>query len=352
MASEKVQKAWSRAEADIKKGNYAGVVDLMRETDSEGQHAMTWYLAGLARREEAKASGAASTYRQAAKNLRTAMQMDRRTKRYNTAYNDLLNEMNEKRIGEYLIPPLLKDGTPTLTSFGLMGVVFLAVLFALSQAGNSPALTGDEMVRMSLTWTDADGTERSGDVTIQIHADAPSHASSFLQHVNEGTYDGTIFHRVIDGFMIQGGDFENSDGTGGYAASWFGHCGPNGQAEPSSSACDQTQYTLPDEVDNGRLHDVCTLSMAKTQSPNTGGSQFFLIPEDSNDGQGPSWLDGVHTVFGTITDGCEHVTSISNVETGNTDDSTTTSGDGPTSQVTLVEAVSMGADDTPWYVFW
>jgi cyclophilin family peptidyl-prolyl cis-trans isomerase len=350
MASEKIQKAWSRAEADIKKGNYAGVVDLMRETDSEGQHAMTWYLAGIARREEAKASGAASTYRQAAKNLRTAMQMDRRTKRYNTAYNDLLNEMNEKRIGEYLIPPLLKDGTPTLTSFGLMGVVFLAVLFALSQAGNSPALTGDEMVRMSLTWTDADGTDRSGDVTIQIHADAPSHASSFLQHVNEGTYDGTIFHRVIDGFMIQGGDFENGDGTGGYAASWHGYC--NGQAEPSSSACGQTQYTLPDEVSNGRLHDTCTLSMAKTGQPHTGGSQFFLIPEDSNDGQGPSWLDGQHTVFGTITDGCEHVTSISNVETGNTDDDDATSGDGPTSQVTLVEAVSMGADDSPWYVFW
>ena len=344
MASEKVQKAWSRAEADIKKGNYAGVVDLMRETDSEGQHAMTWYLAGLARREEAKASGAASTYRQAAKNLRTAMQMDRRTKRYNTAYNDLLNEMTEKRIGEYLIPPLLKDGTPTLTSFGLMGVVFLAVLFALSQAGNSPALTGDEMVRMSMTWTDADGTDRSGDVTIQIHADAPSHASSFLQHVNEGTYDGTIFHRVIDGFMIQGGDFENSDGTGGYAASWQGYC--NGQAEPSSSNCDQTQYTLPDEVSNGRLHDVCTISMAKTNSPHTGGSQFFLIPEDSNDGKGPDHLDGKHTVFGTITDGCEHVTSISDIETTGSYDSD------PVHQVTLVEAVSMGADDTPWYVFW
>ncbi|MEC7723823.1 MAG: peptidylprolyl isomerase, partial [Candidatus Thermoplasmatota archaeon] len=241
---------------------------------------------------------------------------------------------------------LLKDGTPTLTSFGLMGVVFLAVLFALSQAGSSPALTGDEVVRMSLTWTDADGTDRSGDVTIQIHADAPAHASSFMQHVNEGTYDGTIVHRVIDGFMIQGGDFENSDGTGGYAASWFGHCGPNGQAEPSSSACDETQYTLPDEVDNGRLHSVCTLSMAKTNSPHTGGSQFFLIPEDSNNGQGPDWLDGKHTVFGTITDGCEHVTSISKIETEGSQNSD------PVHQVTLVEAVSMGADDSPWYVFW
>ena len=82
------------------------------------------------------------------------------------------------------------------------------------------------------------------------------------------------------------------------------------------------------------------------QSPHTGGSQFFLIPEDSNDGQGPNWLDGQHTVFGTITDGCEHVTSISNIETTGAQNSD------HVHQVTLVEVVSMGADDTPWYVFW
>ena len=92
--------------------------------------------------------------------------------------------------------------------------------------------------------------------------------------------------------------------------------------------------------------------MAKTNSPHTGGSQFFLIPEDSNNGQGPNWLDGKHTVFGTITDGCEHVTSISEVETPSNDGNDDTSGDTPKQQVTLVEVVSMGADDSPWYVFW
>ncbi len=51
--------------------------------------------------------------------------------------------------------------------------------------------------------------------------------------------------------------------------------------------------------------------MAKTSMPNTGGSQFFIIPEDST----PSWLDGVHTVFGTVTSGCEHITTISEVAT-------------------------------------
>ena len=55
--------------------------------------------------------------------------------------------------------------------------------------------------------------------------------------------------------------------------------------------------------------------MAKTSSPNTGGSQFFLIPQDSN----PSHLDGVHTVFGEITSGCEHVTEMSEIDTGSND---------------------------------
>ena len=55
--------------------------------------------------------------------------------------------------------------------------------------------------------------------------------------------------------------------------------------------------------------------MAKTSAANTGGSQFFLIPNDST----PSWLDGVHTVFGEVTSGCEHVTAISGTETGQND---------------------------------
>ena len=142
---------------------------------------------------------------------------------------------------------------------------------------------------------------------------APSHVDSFLQHARNGCFDNTTMHRVIDDFMIQGGDIENGDGTGGYAADWYGYC--NGQAEPASTFCHPTQYTLPDETSGGLLHDICTISMAKTSSPNTGGSQFFMIPEDSNGGQGPSWLDGQHTVFGQIVDGCEHVKVMSEVPT-------------------------------------
>ena len=140
--------------------------------------------------------------------------------------------------------------------------------------------------------------------------------------------------------MIQGGDFENQDGTGGYAAKWFGYC--NGEAMDNSIDCSsETLYTMPDEADNGLLHTPCTISMAKTSPPNTGGSQFFLIPEDST----PNWLDGVHTVFGDITEGCEFVTSISDVPTGENTDN-------PVNPVTLVSVTTNGGEDNPWWYFW
>ena len=110
--------------------------------------------------------------------------------------------------------------------------------------------------------------------------------------------------------MVQGGDFQFGNGQGGYAAKWFGYC--NGESMSNSGDCpDQTQYTMPDEANNGLLHVPCVISMAKTSQPNTGGSQFFIVPEDST----PAHLDGVHTVFGEITQGCEHITTISEVNT-------------------------------------
>ena len=153
--------------------------------------------------------------------------------------------------------------------------------------------------------------------TIEIelyHDAAPNHTDNFRKHAQQGNYDNVTFHRIIDDFMIQGGDFERHDGTGGYAVQWYGYC--NGEAMEQSSDCSsETLYTLPDEANNNLTHIPCTLSMAKTSAPNTGGSQFFIIPEDST----PSWLDGVHTVFGKVISGCEHVTTISQVSTGSND---------------------------------
>ena len=152
--------------------------------------------------------------------------------------------------------------------------------------------------------------------TIKImlnHTAAPIHTDNMQKHVIAGNYNMTHFHRIIDNFMIQGGDFENHDGTGGYAADWYGYC--NGQSASNQSTCNQSSWTMPDEADNGLVHDSCVISMAKTSAANTGGSQFFIVPEDSN----PTHLDGVHTVFGEITEGCEHVTTISEVSTDGND---------------------------------
>ena len=153
--------------------------------------------------------------------------------------------------------------------------------------------------------------------TIEIelyHDAAPNHTDNFRKHAQQGNYDNVTFHRIINDFMIQGGDFERHDGTGGYAAQWYGYC--NGEAMEQPSDCSSvTLYTLPDEANNNLTHIPCMLSMAKTSAPNTGGSQFFIIPEDST----PSWLDGVHTVFGKVISGCEHVTTISEVSTDSSD---------------------------------
>ena len=142
--------------------------------------------------------------------------------------------------------------------------------------------------------------------------DAPNTVANFEKLAGEGYYDNLTFHRVIDNFMIQGGDFENNDGTGGYAANWYGYC--DGEYMNSSSDCDsETLYTLPDEANNGLRHLPCMVSMAKTSQPNTGGSQFFIMPDDITE---HDWLNGVHTVFGKVVSGCQHVTTLSEVETG------------------------------------
>jgi len=150
-------------------------------------------------------------------------------------------------------------------------------------------------------------------ITIELFPnEAPDHVDSFLTHIEEGSYDDTIFHRVIDGFVIQGGDIDGQDGAGGYAANWYGYC--NGY-EASPGDCGYEDWTLPDEVDNDLTHGSGTLAMAKTSNPNTGGSQFYIV----DDGSTPSHLDGIHTIFGQVVSGMEHVNAISEVATDSND---------------------------------
>ena len=144
------------------------------------------------------------------------------------------------------------------------------------------------------------------------HSAAPIHAQNMRTHVERGNYDMTHFHRIIDNFMIQGGDFVNHDGTGGHAAEWHEYCRGEYSTDSSCNGVGEKAWTIPDEADNGLQHFSCFISMAKTSPPNTGGSQFFIMPDDIEHHE---HLDGVHTVFGEITEGCEHITTISEVET-------------------------------------
>tara|TARA_A100000164_G_scaffold322624_1_gene305949 strand:+ start:208 stop:888 length:681 start_codon:yes stop_codon:yes gene_type:complete len=142
-----------------------------------------------------------------------------------------------------------------------------------------------------------------GDMTVQFfEGAAPKHVESFKTHANNGFYNGTIFHRVIPGFMIQGGDpntkGENkaSYGTGGHAAKYYGI----GIEEDSKT------WNLPAEFNNIK-HTRGILSMARSNDPNSGGSQFFICAANV------SHLNGKYTVFGQVVDGDEIIDQIINL---------------------------------------
>lgn len=126
-----------------------------------------------------------------------------------------------------------------------------------------------------------------GDIAIELFTDvAPTTAGNFLTLSKENYYDGVKFHRVIDGFMIQGGDPLTKDDS---MQTRWGTGGPG--------------YTIPDEFAQGLSNVRGTLSMANA-GPNTGGSQFFINQADN------TFLDGKHAVFGTVVSGMEVVDAI------------------------------------------
>lgn len=135
-----------------------------------------------------------------------------------------------------------------------------------------------------------------GDITIEFSAaDAPNTVANFVKLASAGFYDGTKFHRVIKGFMIQGGDPLSKDDS--MMARW-GTGGPG--------------YQFNDELGPNN-HDVTgTIAMANA-GPNTNGSQFFINVADNN------FLDTKHTVFGRVTAGMDVVHAIENTQTGQND---------------------------------
>ena len=125
-----------------------------------------------------------------------------------------------------------------------------------------------------------------GTITIELFDEqAPRTAANFAKLIEDGYYDGVVFHRVIDGFMIQGGD---PTGTG--------RGGPG--------------YTIDDEFGEGLAHESEGILSMANAGPNTGGSQFFITLDAT------PWLDGKHAIFGKVTDGLEVVREIGSISTG------------------------------------
>lgn len=137
-----------------------------------------------------------------------------------------------------------------------------------------------------------------GNIKIQLANDMPITAGNFKKLVQEGYYDGIIFHRVIDGFMIQGGD-------------------------PTGTGAGGPGYVIKDEFTSDNKNSKMTISMANA-GPNTGGSQFFINLADNN------FLDNKHPVFGYVIEGMEVVDKIGKVETD--------ASDRPLSEVKIIKA--------------
>ena len=126
-----------------------------------------------------------------------------------------------------------------------------------------------------------------GDIILQLYDDMPITAGNFQKLVEKGFYDGTIFHRIIDGFMIQGGD-------------------------PTGTGCGGPGYAIKDEFTRKNKNDRGTISMANA-GPNTGGSQFFINLVNNN------FLDSKHPVFGKVVEGLDVVDDMGKVKTGAND---------------------------------
>ena len=134
-----------------------------------------------------------------------------------------------------------------------------------------------------------------GVITLELDADkAPKSTENFLAYVNKGHYDNTIFHRVIDGFMIQGGGFE-----------------PGMTQKPTDSPIDN-------EANNGLKNDKYTVAMARTQAPHSATAQFFINVADNGflNHTAPSLQGWGYAVFGKVVKGTEIVDQIRGVKTG------------------------------------
>jgi len=168
-----------------------------------------------------------------------------------------------------------------------LGLVLALAAPALAQSATpGPAAGGKTLVKLETT---------KGDIVIELFKDkAPLSVGSFLANVKSGHYDGTIFHRVINGFMIQGGGFD-----------------ANMREKPTGAS-------IKNEADNALKNTLYTVAMARTSDPHSASAQFFINVKDNRflDHRGKTADGWGYAVFGAVVDGKRVVDEIKGVQTG------------------------------------
>lgn len=160
-----------------------------------------------------------------------------------------------------------------------------AVLQVEADSGKNKLMVLERMIAMSQAPIVTIEMENGSKILVELHPEiAPNTVNNFISLIKQGFYDGTIFHRVIPGFMIQGGDPQGT-GMGGPGYDIKGEFAQNG-------------------VSNNLNHCRGVISMARSAMPNSAGSQFFIMAADS------SHLDGQYAAFGKVTEGMDVADAI------------------------------------------
>ena len=165
--------------------------------------------------------------------------------------------------------------TPTII-FIILAIILISGVVIFNMTGNS--INQTTKVKLETN---------HGDIVIELYSEMPITAGNFEKLVEQGFYDGTIFHRIIDGFMIQGGD-------------------------PTGTGMGGPGYEIKDEFKGNQKNARGTISMANA-GPDTGGSQFFINLVNNN------FLDMKHPVFGKVIEGMDVVDEIAKVDTNSQD---------------------------------
>jgi len=193
--------------------------------------------------------------------------------------------------------------TPPLTRRRTLGTLIMAAVMAASglhaaaQAASPSSFTTQTTGKSAMSQAPQVKIQTSmGDMIVALDAEkAPKTVENFLTYVHEGFYDNTVFHRVIDGFMIQGGGFEP------------------GLKQKS------THSPIENEANNGLKNNRYTLAMARTNDPHSATAQFFINVADNEflNFKAPTANGWGYAVFGTVIEGTETVDKIRTVKTGN-----------------------------------